>query len=280
MAKEYKNLTFTDDFVFGKVLTTNPELCKELLELILCKKITDIKLSEPQKTIKQAYHSKGIRLDVYVEDEDTIYDIEMQTTFQKDLPKRTRYYQGIIDLNLIESGASYSELKESYIIFICTSDPFGKNLPVYTFKNVCVEDGTVVFTDSATKIILNATGDRTGLSQNMAAFLDFLQNQKVSDKFTDQLSSEVCRVKQNKDWSVEYMHISALLADTARENYNKGYDNGIEQGIEQGILKTINILFGMNVPSEQICVTISSQYGIDKNKATEYIAKAKQLNNN
>ena len=30
--KNYEQLTFTDDFMFCKVLTTNPQLCHELLE--------------------------------------------------------------------------------------------------------------------------------------------------------------------------------------------------------------------------------------------------------
>ena len=66
------------------------------------------------------YDGKGIRFDVYTEDEkNTVYDIEMQTTSQKDLPKRSRYYQGMVDLNLIERGAKFKQLKNSYIIFIC-----------------------------------------------------------------------------------------------------------------------------------------------------------------
>ena len=42
----------------------------------------------------------------------------MQTTLKKDLPKRSRYYQGMIDLNLIERGAKYRDLKSSFVIFI------------------------------------------------------------------------------------------------------------------------------------------------------------------
>ena len=38
-AKKYDDLTFTDDFMFCKVMTTNPELCHELLEIILGKKV-------------------------------------------------------------------------------------------------------------------------------------------------------------------------------------------------------------------------------------------------
>jgi len=32
LQKQYKELTFTDDFMFGKVLVNNPEICRRLLE--------------------------------------------------------------------------------------------------------------------------------------------------------------------------------------------------------------------------------------------------------
>lgn len=40
--KLYEQLTFTDDFMFCKVMTNHPELCKELLELILGIKIREL----------------------------------------------------------------------------------------------------------------------------------------------------------------------------------------------------------------------------------------------
>ena len=52
----------------------------------------------------------------------------------------------------------------------------------------------------------------------------------------------------------------------------------LEQGLEQGILGTVNVLLSMNVPTEQICIAISNQYNLDKDKATKYISKAKELN--
>ena len=45
----------------------------------------------------------------------------------------------MIDLNLIEKGADYSELKETFIIFVCLHDPFKHNECVYTFENRCKE---------------------------------------------------------------------------------------------------------------------------------------------
>ena len=82
-----------------------------------------------QKPIEITADARGIRLDVYVEDEnETVYDIEMQPTKKTNLPKRSRYYQGMIDLNLIERGADFNELKKSYVIFICLEDPFKEGL--------------------------------------------------------------------------------------------------------------------------------------------------------
>ena len=135
--KEYNKLDFTDDFMFCMILENNLELCKELLELILDIKIKKVELANSQKRIDLTYDGKGIRLDVYVNDsENTVYDIEMQTTKQKELPKRTRYYQGMIDLNLIQKGMDYSELKKTYVIFICLKDVFGKNLPAVSYTHL------------------------------------------------------------------------------------------------------------------------------------------------
>lgn len=113
-AKKYDDLTFTDDFMFCKVMTTNPELCHELLELILGKKVGAFTRLDQQKPIEMTADGKGIRFDVYSEDDSGIvYDCEMQTSKKDNLPKRTRYYQGMIDLNLLERGADYKELKKS-----------------------------------------------------------------------------------------------------------------------------------------------------------------------
>ena len=108
------------------------ELCKPLLENILNIKIRDIVYVDYEETIQMTAKSKGIRLDIYVEDDNnTVFNLEMQTTTYKELPKRSRYYQGIIDLNMIEKGESYDILKESYVIFICTFD-FLKKEEVFT----------------------------------------------------------------------------------------------------------------------------------------------------
>lgn len=217
--KDYKDLKFIDDFIFCKILSTNPKLCKELIELILGIKIRDIKVSESQKAVNQTYDSKGVRFDVYLEDKtNTVYDIEMQTTLQRDLGKRTRYYQGMIDLHLIEKGAKYSNLKKTFIIFICLDVPFSGNLPVYTFKNICEENKSIYLNDDAAKVIINANGNRAGLSQDMCAFLDFLQDKAPGSEFTEELQKAVEKAIDNPEWRQDYMTL--LMRD--QENQEIG----------------------------------------------------------
>lgn len=260
--KEYSELTFIDDFMFCKILTSRPELCKELLELILGIKIKRIKFPEAQKAIEQTYDGRGIRLDVYIEDaNNTVYDLEMQTTEQKDLPKRTRYYQGMIDLNLIQRGSKFRALKKSYIIFICLSDPFGRNLPIYTFENRCVQDDTITLGDDAYKVIINADGNRDGLSDEMKHFLDFLQGKDSDGKLASELDKAVKDVISKKDWEVEYMTL-----------YMK-YQEEREEGAIEATIKTAREFGASN---EIIIGKLVSNFDLTEDEAREKISEYEQ----
>ena len=146
-----------------------------------------------QKAIDITYTAKSIRFDVYVEDEDnTVYDIEMQTDVQKDVAKRSRYYQGMIDLNLIEKGEKYSKLKTSYIIFICMFDPFEQGRHIYTFENRCIEDLDIGLGDETTKIFLNPYGTEDDISMEMDEFLKFVAGQSSNSRFTSAIQNGSC----------------------------------------------------------------------------------------
>lgn len=129
---KWEELSISNDFLFGKVMQ-NPELCKELLQRILPDlNIERIEYPELQKSINMDMDARSVRLDVYVKDEkEVVYDIEMQVSHTKELPKRSRYYQSMIDLQLIDKGQLYDELKRSYVIFICPFDLYGKGAYLY-----------------------------------------------------------------------------------------------------------------------------------------------------
>ncbi len=227
MGKRFEELEFKDDFMFG-VIMRNPKYCKPFLETILGIKISHIEYPKPQETIDLSSDAKSVRLDIYVEDgKGTVYNIEMQTTGNKGLPKRMRYYQGMIDLNILEKGSSYKNLKKSFVIFVCTFDLFGKGLHVYTFENRCVQDLELPLGDDTTKIILNTKGTKDDVSQEMKRLLDFIDGQKPEDDFTRELAEAVQSVRDNEKWRLDYM--------TLQMSYQEKFEQGVEQGVEQGI---------------------------------------------
>ena len=59
----------------------------------------------------------------------------MQKANNGDIIKRSRYYQSQIDASEFLKGYSYRDLKNSYIIFICMFDLFGKDQYIYRFEN-------------------------------------------------------------------------------------------------------------------------------------------------
>ena len=51
-----------------------------------------------------------------------------------------------------------TQLKQSFVIFVCTFDPFHIGRHVYTVENRCVEDTNLLLNDATQKIILNTKG--------------------------------------------------------------------------------------------------------------------------
>ncbi|MDE7176487.1 MAG: Rpn family recombination-promoting nuclease/putative transposase, partial [Lachnospiraceae bacterium] len=204
--KSYKELDLTSNFMFCKIMYSNPDVCRQLLEMILKKKVSRIEYSAAEKAIEITADARGIRMDVYLEDEtDTVYDIEMQTTVSRKLPKRTRYYQGMIDLNLIERGVDYDKLRKSYVIFICLEDPFDRKSSIYTFENRSVEYPDLAMGDDAFKVFLNASGDKSGIPEELAEFLNYLSGESPKDMFTKRLDDLLRQAREHKKWEVEYM---------------------------------------------------------------------------
>ena len=229
---DWEEIGLSNDFIFGKVMS-DPELCKELLERILPGiEIDHIEYPELQKPIKEDIDARSVRLDVYVKDgKNTVYDIEIQKVNTRELPKRSRYYQGMMDLQLIDSGQPYKKLNQSYVIFICLEDVFGKNRHIYTFENICREDPGIKLRDGAIKIFLNAKGNLNDVSSELRAFLDYLGEKKSEDEYVQKLERAVKEAKRNRKWRHEYMTL--LMRD--QENQEIGEERGRREGRLEGM---------------------------------------------
>ena len=222
MVKKYDELTFTDDFMFCKVLEQNPKLCLELLELVLGHKVGPLVSINRQKPVEITPDGRGVRFDVYAEGSDqTIYEVEMQNAEVDSIARRSRYYQGMIDLNLIQRGAKYKDLSKTYIIYICRFNLFKEiGRHKYSFLRLCEEDPQIELGDGAATIFLCAEGTQNDVSPEMRAFLQYVANNIPTDTFTSELEREVKRGRDHLEWRLEYMTLQEHI-DKAIEEERK-----------------------------------------------------------
>ncbi len=243
MPKSFDELTFSDDWMFQKVMQ-NPQICAELVARLLHINVDHVEYPELEKAIAPYYTSKGVRLDVYLKDSDKVIDIECQANLKPALGKRTRYYQSMIDIDNLMKGEDYENLKESYILFICKNDPFKDEkdeyfgLPCYTFKNSCAENDTVNLDDKTIKVIYNASAYEKEQDLLIKDFLHFIYtNQPGKDEFSNRLSRLVEKCKENENLRSDYLAVNLHDHDIRYEALKEGEAIGAQQkAVEAAII--------------------------------------------
>ena len=247
---KWSKLTLRNNFMFRLVMEKQ-ELCKKLIECILGIKIKSISYMEHEKSFEANLRSKGIRLDLFVIDEDGVaYDIEMQmdNSYKEFLGRRTRYYVSTMDNNALKKGERYSQLRKSYVIFICTFDPFGRGLAKYTFNAICNEDHSLVLDDGVTRVFINTEGDRHRISKELASLIGYISTGEVTDDYTKDLDEEVRALRNDDGRERDYM----TYMQTIMEHEDMAYSQGITQGISQANKAMAIKMLKANKPYEEI----------------------------
>ena len=195
----------SNDFIFAKVMQ-DEQLLAELVHTIL----PDISFSklviQSQKTVETGMDTHGVRFDIFaLDDIGRAIEIEMQVLNRGNLPRRMRFYGSLVDSSMLEKGALYSTLKDSYVIMICPFDQYKLGLHKYTFTNRCWENLELEMGDGTTKIVLNADSTADDVSPKLHAFLDYVAGRSSADEFVEKLEKAVKKAKANKIWRKEYM---------------------------------------------------------------------------
>ena len=224
--KPFEELEFCDGFLFAATLE-DEEICRSVLERILDIPVKAVKVhKESIIAINPEYRS--IRMDVYADDETgTVFDVEMQTADKGNLPRRSRCYRGQMDVAALEPGDDVNKLPRSFIIFICTFDPFGDGLYRYTYENTCRENGRLL-EDGTTTVFLSTRGKSpAGVSQALIDFLCFVESSSYGSSVgEDQLLQKLCNriqyLKRSRRMEERYMLFGELLDEERRAGKAEG----------------------------------------------------------
>ncbi len=209
-------------------------ICKEVLEILLPFQVEDLEYVEYQKTIDIFNKTKSVRLDVYVKGRDKVYNVEMQIGKDVNLAKRARFYQAAIDFDMLEKGHKYKELQESFVIFICTFDPFDRGLPCYSFKNKCQEETGLCLEDGRQIIFFHVNAYLKDNNRQRRNFLAFIAGNKIDDPIIHKFESRIERLKNNNALESEYMNLALKFQDAIDEGEQRGWLKGEKVGRLEG----------------------------------------------
>ena len=237
-------LPFTNDNIFMNVMRS-PKICRALLELILPneeigairirksdnplldnseidEKADESMSIKTQKTLKLGADVHGVRFDAFVESSKLWADIEMQTSDGSELDKRARYYHANIDLDFLEQGQPYENLKPSYVIFICTFDHFNMDEPVYFFRSWDVEK-SLPLKDLSYTIMLNTTCSPEKVPEALKPFYEYLNDPKKNQasELTRMIDERVRKFNSN-EWRQKYMTFEYILNERERKSFAEG----------------------------------------------------------
>lgn len=237
--EKWERATIANNFIFYKVMHNNPEICKELLEILLEMKLDRIEMRQEEE-VEIDYGKKGIRMDVYAYGVDKAFNIELQTSDTGELPERARYYQGVLDVDQLNKGVEYSELKTSYVIFICIPDIFKKGLGKYSFENICKENSEVVLNDRAYKYFFIAKNYDKILNEDQKDFLRLVLSNECSSGFSNKISKMVEAAKHNTQWRKQFMEFERQMAYSFREGKAEGKAEAKEEVVVEMLKKDIS----------------------------------------
>lgn len=126
-----------DDDFMRCLFKDNIPLAELVLRIITGKPDLIITACQTQKDMKRLAGARSICLDAY--GTDTIgkkYDLEIQRADKGAEPHRARYHSSVMDVENLGAGQEFSELPETYTIFITEKDFYGLGKPVYPIERI------------------------------------------------------------------------------------------------------------------------------------------------
>lgn len=251
--KPLEDMDVIDNFLFTELMADEEnglEVCRMILSCVLKREVGEIHFT-PQKAVpgvSERLH--GIRMDAYVTEkkngtgEDiSVYDIEpdKKSADRAGLPRRSRYYGDLIDVQLLNRGIDYDRLPGLVTIFILSYDPFEKNAMYYEAGSIIKTHPDIPYNDGVRRIYLYVDGELPGEAddgekklRNLLRYIGESTEANVIDDTTRKLNDIVAKTKRRKDIGVRYMKSWEIARDYIEQGLEQGREEGREEGLKEG----------------------------------------------
>ncbi|MBO4440311.1 MAG: Rpn family recombination-promoting nuclease/putative transposase [Spirochaetaceae bacterium] len=159
----------------------------------------------------------------------------------------------MIDMDLLAKGANFKELKESYVIFICKTDPFDLGEPCYKTKTIFENHPEKEFDDKTHKVFYNASAYKKENDPEIYAFLHYISTNIPEDDFTNEIFDKVEANKRNEQFRSDYMRCNIHDFDIMEE----GKELGKELGRTEAKLEAARNMLLQEVDADKIALWLA-----------------------
>ena len=277
--KPLKDLNLLDRFLFAQA-ADDPDTMRDILEIILGKEVVLKLLPQTEKEQRTHPLNRYVRLDVWaMYEQDTVYNTEVQQNNTGNLPKRSRFYQALIDSNLLTPGeVGFQKLNPVYIILIFPFDLFGYGLYRYTFRMQCEEVPELSLGDDAVRIFLNTHGKNTeGVPEELVELLKYMEHttEEVSRNCASErihkIQKRIQTIKSSEKIGVKYMQAWEEKIIEQNEAREEGHASGLKEGLAQGGLQKLQELVKKKVQKGYSAEDIAEMLETDIETVREFM---------
>lgn len=142
------------------------------------------------------------------------------------------------------AGSEYEDLPNSYVIFVCDFDPFGKKKYVYTFQTRCKESEETELEDGRNILFLSTYGENElEVPKELVNFLKFVKadlkgsDEDFHDTYVKKLQEFIHHVKENRKLEERFMVFEEMLRDERKEGKREGKKDALHQVVMKMFLQ-------------------------------------------
>lgn len=188
-------LCLFDDDLMTLVFDRNIEATELMLNIILGRK--DLKVLEvvAQREYRSPVNGgRSVTFDVYAKDGDgKVYDIEVQHASSGADAHRARFHSSMMDSKMLQKNQKFTQLSDSYVIFITRWDVMKGKLPLYHVERTVTETKKP-FGDGSHIIYVN--GSYRNNEDSIGKLMHDFRCRKADDMFYEPLARQVRHYKE------------------------------------------------------------------------------------
>ncbi len=263
--EEYiQSLPLISDVLSCLLFGENKNAVKILLDIILEKDLEIISCT-PQRTIRNVrIDGKSVRFDVAaVNKENECFDIEFQIVDDGADTRRARFNSSLLDSVMLDQGKTYSDLKDSYVIFITYNDVLGGNQPIYHLERQ-IRELQKPANDGSHIIYVNCSYSGE-CRENLRKLI---HDMKSSDPDKMEIADWAYLVKYYKREEGAY-EMEAKLDDFMQDYCNAITQQVTQQVTQQGIRILIDTMLEFGTTDEEIILTLIKKYNLSEKQASD-----------